>query len=226
MAKRKVDLIFCHGGASPATRIAAEEGWLVGARSDLPFYGANAGLPYTFIDWDFKKPNWDRHIKLISQHKPKYCTAPDIYSEADMPATKQQVEELSQYSQYVIVVPKIPGIIEELVTWNNTLLGYSVPTKYGSAENVPEWEFAQYPVHLLGGGPKKQWELAQMMNVVSVDCKAHMRAASFGGHYISNFKRMDVPLEYQSEKSHFYISFRLSSQHIISRWRENFDVNT
>lgn len=138
-----------------------------------------------------------------------------------MPTVRRQVEQLSQYSEYVIVVPKVPNIIEEIVTWKGSLLGYSVPNKYGSAENVPEWEFAQYPIHLLGGGPKRQFDLAHMMNVISLDCKSHLKAASFGRYYAKGFKHTDLGGVFS-----YYEAFRLSCRNIISSWRETFDVNT
>lgn len=224
MAKKSVDIIFCQGGTSPYTHIAFDEGWLPGCRSDNPFAGKNKHVIPIMIDWNFHTPNWNRHIRAVEKHRPKYATAPDVYSHDDLEETKKQVSALAEYAENVIVVPKITGIIEQIMTWPKAILGYSVPTKYG-ATDVPIWEFQQYPVHLLGGGPKSQIDLARFMNVVSADCKAHFRAAGFGKYYDISLSSKKITDDQIQESSGFRSSFRLSCKYILDVWKKDYDVN-
>lgn len=206
------------------THIAADEGWLLGARSDNTLRGKNKHYIPVMIDWNFTEPNWGRHMTYIKRHRPKYATAPDVYTQADLARTKDHVAEIAEYAENVIVVPKVTGIIDEVMTWPKAMLGYSVPTKYG-ATDVPIWEFERHPVHLLGGGPKAQLDLARMMNVVSMDCKAHFRAAAFGRYYDDRMRSILVTDDHKKEDTGMRIAFRLSCRYIIEAWRAEYLVN-
>jgi hypothetical protein len=54
-----------------------------------------------------------------------------------------------------------------------------VPTKYGGTDLFLS-EFDGWPVHLLGGSPNRQLNLAYYLEVVSADGNAATRAAEFG----------------------------------------------
>lgn len=224
MAKA-VDIIFCQGGTSPHSHIAFDEGWLPGARSDDTLRGRNKHVIPVMIDWNFTQPNWGRHMTYIKRHRPKYATAPDIYSPDDLSETRDRVAEIAEYADHVIVVPKANGIIDEIMTWPKVILGYSVPTKYG-ATDVPVWEFAQHPVHLLGGGPKAQLDLSRFMNVISADCKAHFRAAGFGQYYDTSLRSQKITDAQKQDDTGLRSAFRLSCRNILDAWKKDYDVNS
>ena len=130
------------------------------------------------------------------------------------------------------MVPAIaekPIILIETVVSPETIngkpvrLGYSVPTAYGGTD-VPLSEFGRRPVHLLGGSPEKQLELARMMNVRSADqnycarlavdfCKYWIPGGKAGGEYfkqIEGIKSPDAPYE----------AFRRSCVNIMAAWQD------
>ena len=65
------------------------------------------------------------------------------------------------------------------------VLGYSVPSKYGKTEIPPE-NFGQREVHLLGGRPDVQRELAKKMNVISLDCNRFTLDAGYGDYFVGD----------------------------------------
>ena len=224
VARPPLDVIFCHGGRSYFNDIAAEEGWLIGARSDTPLYGPCAHHRATMIDWNFTRPDWPRHIDYIREQRPRYATAPDIFDAADLAQTEDQVAAIAEYAQHVIVVPKSSGIIDRIMTWPRAILGYSVPTVYGGTE-VPLWEFADHPVHLLGGSPAQQVKLSQYLRVISVDCKMHLRAANYGKYYNDQLLNTLISEDEKQDETGLRACFRISSRNIIQNWRRTYVVN-
>jgi hypothetical protein len=90
---------------------------------------------------------------------------------------------LARHSQHVVVVPKDPRLRKSIgkVIPPEFVLGYSVPTRYGSTPIAPEAFKGR--VHLLGGRPDVQRRLAEVMNVVSVDCNRFTLDAAFGDYF-------------------------------------------
>jgi uncharacterized protein DUF6610 len=70
--------------------------------------------------------------------------------------------------------------MEEIIP-KEYLLGYSVPTKYGGTTIHPKW--FRRGVHLLGGRPDVQRQLARLMRVVSIDCNRFTFDARFGDYF-------------------------------------------
>lgn len=83
----------------------------------------------------------------------------------------------------MVIVPKDPKLARCLSTAipQHYLLGYSVPSRYGSTPIEPI-KFRR-PVHLLGGRPDTQRRLATQMPVVSLDCNRFTLDAQFGDYF-------------------------------------------
>jgi hypothetical protein len=182
---RKIDLIYCGVGNEKLDQYAIMVGMIYGARlpikRDLPF-------EIHFADQDWKNPDLDKYVAELKQKKPKdksvmyTATVLDWEREDQRSEVFEWLDEVSKVVDRVIVIPKLPGIIDSIPCVYNgkpIVLGYSVPTKYG-ATTVDIAEFVGRPVHLLGGDPQKQLELYDRMDVVSVDCNyTAMKATNF-----------------------------------------------
>jgi len=122
--------------------------------------------------------------------KPKYATVRDAMTQAQCNAAEieyyslEQIldwaEELSQYAENVIVIPKYAEAIEKIPA--KYVLGYSVPTSHGGTP-LPIEMFQGRRVHLLGGSWKKQLSYMAALgdDVVSFDNNYIQLQANFGG---------------------------------------------
>jgi hypothetical protein len=71
----------------------------------------------------------------------------------------------------VLIIPKAFSTIGQIprqIGGAEVVLAFSVPTRYGGTQ-VPTWEFAGWPVHLLGGSPQAQMAHAHYFHTVSAD---------------------------------------------------------
>lgn len=165
-------------------RIANEHGWNPGARytnlrdiREIKF--ENRG----FLDIDWKRYNFQYHLKAARDSRPLLTVARDLFNIADLLSVLREAEQLQKYAKYVVLVPKDPafsGRLNKLIP-DHYLLGYSVPTRYGSTPLSPS-EFDR-PVHLLGGRPDRQRVLAEKLPVFSLDCNRFTLDAAFGDYF-------------------------------------------
>jgi hypothetical protein len=150
---RTFDLIYCAGSNQALDRIAHEAGFLLGIRSgrtSLPGYRVQ------FVDIDYRRPDFEKHLRVVSKHQPKYATVPDLSEEYVSPqdVSRALAQALAQYEQRAsvcetpLIVPKLPGQIALLPA--HVAIGYSLPASYGGAR-YPLWEMEGRRVHLLGG---------------------------------------------------------------------------
>jgi len=159
-------LIYCAGGNARFAEIAIQAGFQYGARLPDTVYH-----PLYFADQDWKKPDRARYMAELAKHRPTMATVLDLERAEQLPEVLDWAEEAAQYVARVVIVPKAHGIITRLprrIGGAGVVLGYSVPTRYAGTE-VSTWEFAGWPVHLLGGSPHAQMRLAHYMRVVSAD---------------------------------------------------------
>lgn len=164
-------LIYCADGNARFAQIAIDAGFRYGAR--LPARGLHH--PIYFADQDWKNPNRERYMAELEQHRPILASVLDLEGEGQLSEVLAWAEDAARFVERVMIVPKAHGIIERLpqrIGNAAVVLGYSVPTRYAGTE-VAVWEFAGWPVHLLGGSPHAQMRLAHYMNVVSVDGNMH-----------------------------------------------------
>jgi hypothetical protein len=218
-------IVYAAGGNAKLTQIAYEEGWALGVRSDKWHYP----YPLTFIDIDYKskdpEKSFQAHLKRVAKEKPKLATVPDLsdkeVSLKDIERAIAQANQLKNYCEIVLVVPKLSGQIELLPT--DLAIGYSIPTSYGGAQ-YPIWELSGRRVHLLGGSPHEQIKIYRYVQsigqVLSVDgnyaqkiaierCKFWQRGGRNGGQWV------EWPVE---GKDQYYEAFRRSCRNIRQAW--------
>lgn len=162
--------------------IAKEYGWFPGARYTNLRDVRNEQVGFLDIDW--KNYDFRRHLEAVKKVSPTLTVAEDIADIENTRRTIDQAYELSRYSRYVIVVPKDMRFLDRLdeLIPKEFLIGYSVPTKYGGTA-LPLEAFGNRPIHLLGGRPDIQRELAESLNVVSIDTNRFTLDASFGDFF-------------------------------------------
>lgn len=161
-----------------------DQSWLPGARytnlrdiSKVLFEGIG------FIDIDWKKYNFEKHLEACQIKRPMITMARDIESIFDLDSILKEAEILAKHSTHVAIVPKDPLMnnrIQELIP-EEYILGYSVPTRYGGTK-VSLSSFNR-PVHLLGGRPDVQRHLAEKLNVFSLDCNRFTLDARYGKYF-------------------------------------------
>ncbi len=214
-------LIFCADGNPAFARAAVEAGWLYGARLPATVYER-----VYFADQDWKNPDMDTYISALKEHRPTVATVLDWEREEQWPDVTRWAEAAASVVQRLVIIPKVIGRLDTIpasVRGCEVVLGYSVPTSYG-ASPVPLWEFGRRPVHLLGGSPQRQMELAQYLNVVSADgnmphqqahrCRYWSRKAGPKGHWWQLSESGDD----RSEGANL-AAFRLSLANIREAWQ-------
>jgi Family of unknown function (DUF6610) len=173
--------IICH--SKRALNIAARHGWLCGARyTNLRDVRQEDELSFLDIDW--RRYSFTRHLQAAKERKPKITVARDIESLELLQEILDQAEELSQHVQQVIVVPKDPSMadgLSELIP-EKFVLGFSVPTRYGETA-IPAHCFGLRKVHLLGGRPDTQRRLANDLDVISLDTNRFTLDAAYGDYF-------------------------------------------
>lgn len=168
-------LIYCGGGNRRFYEIAVAAGFEYGAQLPSTIYG-----PLYFADQNWKRPDRKRYMAALAKHRPYMASVLDLEQEEQLSEVLDWAEEAAQYVQIVIIIPKVSGIISCLprcIGGADVRLGYSVPTRYGGT-SLFTCEFAGWPVHLLGGAPHKQKQLAAYFDTVSVDGNMHMKMAT------------------------------------------------
>lgn len=168
-------------------QIARRCGCGVGAR--LP---ATVERPLEFADCDWKRFDVTRWIRAIQSIRPQTAVLPDMEDAPSIRRALDLIEFAATYTaEAVILVPKsiealvaiatLPERVGKAEIW----LGFSVPSRYG-ATTLPVWAFTKSflgrtrPIHLLGGTPQQQVELARYLPVRQVDGTAVVSAAKKG----------------------------------------------
>jgi hypothetical protein len=163
-------------------RIAIQHGWLPGARytnlrdvREFPRLG--------FLDIDWKNYNFTRHLLAAQSTKPLITVAQDVEDKHGLNQILEQAYRLADYADHVVIVPKDPTFDEESINGipERFLLGYSVPTRYG--KTTLKTEIFRRPVHLLGGRPDVQLQLARRLKVFSLDCNRFTLDARYGDFF-------------------------------------------
>lgn len=219
-------LIYCAGGGRQFNALAGKWGLLLGAQLPSTVYS-----PIYFADQNFKNPNLDKYVAEIEKHKPKMATILDWDSNSTLDTTMEWANAVSAVlpeDGVLIIIPKLSGtipLIPEFVNGRRVVLGYSVPTKYGGT-TVPVNEFGDRPVHLLGGSPQKQLDIAHALNAESLDNNYIQKMATLNcafTHIPANGARnkrfpMLRELGYNIKKDAPYFAFELSLMNLIAMW--------
>lgn len=213
-------LIYCAARQARFAAIAMEHGYHYGAQ--LPGYTYHA--PY-FVDQDWKQPDRDRYMASLAEHRPALATVLDLERDEQLGEVLSWAEDAARYvSEAVIVIPKAHGIIARLprrIGGREVRLGYSVPTRYAGTEVMVQ-EFSGWPVHLLGGRPDKQMELAHYLDVKSADGNyAQMKANRFAEFWISGRTWKSLrDIGRGGEADAPYAAFALSCENIRAAWEK------
>lgn len=223
-----MDLIYCADGNRRFAQIAIDHGYLYGAQLPRTVY-----FPPWFADQKWKKPNRAAYMAALAQHRPHMASVLDLEREDQISEVLSWAEEATQYVEVVMIIPKVFGIVPRLprrINGAEVRLGYSVPTKFGGTE-VPAWEFAGWPVHLLGGSPNAQQELTHYMDVHSVDGNLAQRMATMHCSFFDPSRRTPKGLwatiiDYDGKPwasggrtDAPYEAFRRSCENIMQSWK-------
>lgn len=169
------ELIYCADGNKRFAEIAIDAGFTYGAQLPNTVY-----FKPEFTDQNWKDPDLYIYTASVAKYKPRMSTVLDWEFPEQLPTVLAWAETIAMFVETIIIIPKVIGGIGQLPKLINNRpvrLGYSVPTSFGGTQ-VPMWEFGNRPVHLLGGSPKKQFELGHYLNVVSLDTNYHCKLAT------------------------------------------------
>ncbi len=214
-------LVFCaHGNRRYAVRAIAA-GFRYGSRLPAKVY-----FPVWFADQNWRQPDRVPYMRALREHKPAMATVLDWESEEQLPEVLDWAEEAAQWAERVLIIPKVQSGVTRLprrVGRADVVLAYSVPSKYGATELLA-WEFAGWPIHLLGGSPMRQLEtwryLAAIAEVVSADGNAIQRAANYGVFYdgrANGWATRDSRVPKGPDLC--YRAFERSCQEVMAAWR-------
>lgn len=214
-AERMPLLLYVAGYGRRFAGIAVDEGYAYGSRSDMKPHQRVA-----MADLNWRRPDLDRHLTFVREHRPALAVAPDLLDRGALLTTLRYAETLAAHAERVIVVPKYAGAMADIPREPWLVIGYSVPTKYGGADATLLWEMTGWPVHLLGGSPRAQLDLARYLTVVSLDGNAHQGAARRGVWWCGRCGRWQtrnaaVPLGPDLP----YRAFRRSCREIRAAWQ-------
>lgn len=212
-------LIYCAGKSRRFDEIASDAGYRLGVQLPNTVYSH----PY-FTDQNWRKPDRQRYMLALSEHRPEIATVIDWEREEQLPEVLDWAEEAAQYAGTVLIIPKVHGGISRLprrVGNAEVRLGYSVPSKFGASEILLH-EMMGWPVHLLGGNPWKQMELAHYLDVRSVDGNGH-HGAAVRWCMVWTERRWehlrDMEEAYRTVDA-IYEAFRRSCVNIMAAWRK------
>lgn len=222
------ELIYCAHGNRRFAEIAIKHGFKYGSQSAKTVY-----FPPMFIDYDFKckKSKWIRHVADCRKYRPELAIIPDWMEYRRLgELVELRAVEIAPFVGEILIVPKVKGGIAELprvIAGKRVRLAYSVATSFG-ATDVPLDEFGDWPVHLLGGSPQKQIEVAKRLNVISADGNYAQKLAVENNQYfhaggLVGAKNRYWPQLQESILGHIshdapYVAFELSCLNIMAAW--------
>lgn len=213
----KPTLIYCAGGNRQFAQIAIDAGYEYGAQLPATVYH-----PVHFADQDWRKPCRAAYMAALAKHRPHMATVLDWEREEQLAEVLDWAEEAAQYVGVVLVIPKVQGGVNRIprsIAGAEVRLGYSVRSSYGASELMLS-EFHGWPVHLLGGNPWRQMELARYLDVRSADGNAHQGAAVRWCMVWTQrrWERLkDLEAEYRTVDAP-YEAFRRSCANIMAVW--------
>lgn len=172
MAADPVTLVWCADGNLGHSRAAVAAGWRYGVR--LPARGMLTDVPLYFADQDWRRPDRARYMACLAECRPALATVLDWEEPGQYAEVMAWAEEAAALvTEAVLVIPKVPGTVADIpreIGGREVRLAYSVPTSHGGSP-LGLWEFRCRPLHLLGGSPQRQMEVASYLRreVVSAD---------------------------------------------------------
>lgn len=224
-----MQLIYCAGKNKRFADIALAAGFRLGAQVPCTVYH-----DLYFCDQDWKRPNRTAYMRALQEHRPTMATVLDWEEEGQLSEVLSWAEEAAQWAQQVLIVPKVQGGIDRLprrVGGVPVVLAFSVPTKFGGT-SLPLWDFAGWPIHLLGGSPHGQMKYAAHLNSIAEVISADGNMANKMAHRCRFWSGKpggakgdrwwslaDIGLGEFGEGSNAE-AFRRSCENIMRAWRE------
>jgi len=218
-------LIYCAGKNKRFSDIAMAAGFRLGAQVPCTTYH-----DLYFCDQDWKRPNREAYMAALAEHRPVMATVLDWERDGQLTEVLSWAEEAAQYTERILIVPKVMGGVDRLprrVGGRDIVLAFSVPTKFGGTQ-LPLWEFAGWPIHLLGGSPHAQMRyaahLASVADVVSADGNMANKMATSRAQYWTNGdgkggKDRFWPQLFDWGHDAPYEAFRRSCKNIMAAWQ-------
>ena len=201
-------------------------------------YTLGAQLPCTTYhpigcaDQNWKKPNRAAYMAAIGVHRPRMCTVLDLERPEQRADVLDWAEEAAQYVERVLIIPKYSGAIDDLprtIGSAAVILAFSVPTKFGGTQ-VPLWEFAGWPIHLLGGSPHAQMKYSAYLNSIADVVSADGNMAQLQAHKCRFWSIQKGPKGHwrnlreigeQLERDNNAEAFRRSCENIAAAWSDS-----
>lgn len=134
------------------------------------------------LDWDFRKPDWSRHLEKVRNHDFECVMAPDVASESDVNPTLDYVEKLLDHCNRVVI---------PIHYYDERLEGYELAYPNAKKFNVNArkelgliFEFSGSVTHILGGAPQSQLRMRDYFpNLRSLDGNLIFWCAVWYGQY-------------------------------------------
>lgn len=215
-------LIYCAAGNRRFAEIALRYGFRYGAQLPNTVYFD----PY-FVDQDWKRPNRDRYMTCLAQCKPALASVLDWERPEQLPEVLSWAEEAAQYvSGSVIIIPKVPGGVKLLprqIGGKPVRLGYSASSSFSSTP-CGLGEFADWPVHCLGGTVVTQRWAARIADVQSADGNYTARMSRMCMAYVPGYRAKTHSWPRLSEfgvyqkKDAIYTAFELTCMAVQMSW--------
>jgi hypothetical protein len=238
--------IYCADGNPRFASLAIEAGFDYGAQMPKKIY-----FSPEFIDQNWRSPNLEKYVEAVAKHMPRLATVLDFERHDQLGEVLKWAESVAPYvREAIIIIPKVSkgvALLPRRIGGVPIRLGYSVPTSFGSS-TVHLSEFLGWPIHLLGGSPIVQAQLAGIgkfqprlieapkLDVVSVDCNYHLLMATRYNQFFvpepnNRFKNCYWPLLKEADGQKWgdgsstadapYEAFRRSCDNIMDFWRSH-----
>jgi hypothetical protein len=207
------DVIITANGSTDLSRAAFRGGALVGYESGNS--RPPEEIPVEFVDWPFTKDDvsFADHLEVVKRERPRYAVAPDVEDAEELDTAISQADRLAEYADVVIMVPKSvkPSVIPERFR-----VGIPAQERFGGMP-WPVWEYRGCgEVHILGGSPKRQKELAAyLQRVDSVDSTSPQKGAKFGDVWTGE--------EWEELDTNYYDRIEQSMNNCLHMWNEKVD---
>jgi hypothetical protein len=133
-----------------------------------------------FVDFPFTDPDatFEDHLAVVRETCPTLTVAPDIEKGRTLSDVVNKADRLAQYARDIIVVPKSvhPSEVPDRFRVGVPLADFGSGAPWGA------WDYRDCEsLHLLGGGPARQFKAARSLrNIDSLDTATLGKAARFG----------------------------------------------
>jgi len=213
----EVDVITTTQGGEDVAKAAARSGALVGFNSHTS--RPPDEIPVNFVDWPYKEEedeadvSFIHHLIVVEREEPKYAVAPDVTEDRDFDRVVKMADELNKHADTVIMVPKSVKPDEMPDRFR-----VGIPFRDGfEGLPWPMWMFQDCePLHILGGNPNRQVELAAMLpRVASLDTAHPTMSANWGKVWCGDDEG------YTQKKEGYYGSIEASMSNLIKRWADD-----